>query len=236
VLGLKDTLFRISFFYPVWYRMQAKYDDLNGAPGRALGEAYRVPKGANRGLGRAQDFQHGRMTWRRRTGKTVWQWGKVLRAYDRLGRENSRLRMPTSDVWGPGWYRGATYANGAIVWSRAHGAFPIIGKWKEVYAAKGWVRGHLGVPLSSHQTAPNLPDGGLRQKFARGRMYGPPKDPAVYALWGPIADRYVEINEARSACGYPTSHVRTRDGGMKANFSHGTITYQDGAGVTVACG
>jgi SpoIID/LytB domain protein len=84
-LGLKDTLFRISFFYPVWYRMQAKYDDLNGAPGRALGEAYRVPKGANRGLGRAQDFQHGRMTWRRRTGKTVWQWGKVLRAYDRLG-------------------------------------------------------------------------------------------------------------------------------------------------------
>lgn len=235
-LGLKDTLFRISFFYPVWHQMRGKYDRLNGAPGDALGQAYYVPKGTNRGLGRAQNFRHGRMTWRRSTDKTVWQWGKVLRKYNNMGREKSALGMPKSDVWGPGWFRGASYANGAIVWSRGNGSFAVLGKWKKVYAAKGWVKGRLGVPLSSRGSADSLPNGGLRQTFANGRMYGPAQDNSVYALWGPIANRYRKIGEAKSACGYPTSHVQASDPGWKAKFRQGVITYSEADGVDVNCG
>jgi uncharacterized protein with LGFP repeats len=176
------------------------------------------------------------MTWRRRTDETVWQWGKVLHKYNQLGREKSRLGMPNSDIWGPGWFRGGSYANGAIVWSKSNGAFSVFGKWKKVYAAKGWVRGHLGVPTSARQQAPSLPNGGLRQKFANGRMYGPPQDSGVYALWGPIAKRYRDKGEATSECGYPTSHVHTTDSGLRAKFRQGTITYSEAQGVDVNCG
>jgi SpoIID/LytB domain protein len=235
-LGLKDTLFRITFYFPVWSKLQNKYEKLNGAPGVATSDAYYVPKGTKRGLGRAQNFEQGRMTWRRSTGESVWQWGKVLRKYNALGRERSALGMPNSDVWGPGWFRGGSYANGAIVWSRNNGAFAVLGKWKKVYAAKGWVRGNLGVPTSARGRASTLPNGGLRQKFANGRMYGPPQDNSVYALWGKIAKRYGALGEAKSKCGYPTSHVHATENGPRAKFRHGSISVSASGDVEVDCG
>ena len=235
-LGLKDTLFRISFYFSVWREMQNKYNKLNGAPGTATSKAYYVPRGTEGGLGRAQNFEVGRMTWRRKTDKTVWQWGKVLRKYDNIGREKSPLGMPKSDIWGPGRYKAASYANGIIVWSRDNGAFPIIGKWQKVYGSKGWVDGHLGVPSSGREKADSLPNGGLRQRFEKGRMYGPPNDPEVYALWGPISDRYRSMGEAKSACGYPTSHVKKTETGVRAKFRQGVISYSQADGIKVNCG
>lgn len=235
-LGLKDTLFRISFFYSVWHQMQAKYKSLDRAPGRATSESYHVPKGMERGLGRAQEFERGRLTWRRKTDKTVWQWGQVLKKYDSKGREKSALGMPTSDIWGPGWFRGARYVNGLIVWSKGNGAFAVVGAWGRKYSSQGLIRGNLGVPLSDAERAETLPNGGRRQRFVKGRIYGPPNDTNVYALWGRISNRYRNMGEATSPCGYPTSDVKKVDGGQRAAFRHGTITYSRTDGFTIDCG
>jgi SpoIID/LytB domain protein len=235
-LGLKDTLFRIRFYFPVWREMQRKYNRLDGAPGRALSEAYYVPKGLSPGLGRAQDFERGRMTWRRKTDKTVWQYGRVLQRYDKVGRERSNLGMPTSGIWGPGSFLGGDYVDGYIIWSKRNGAFEVVGRWARAYKARGLAKGDLGVPLSKHQKARALPNGGRRQKFARGRLYDPPQDPKIYALWGPISERYVKLGEARSDCGYPTSHVKKDPtGGVEASFRRGTISYSQVTGTTVDC-
>ncbi len=235
-LGLKDTLFRIDFFFSVWDEMQAKYKRLNGAPGSAISRAYFVPKGTDgRGLGRAQDFDRGRMTWRRKTDKTVWQHGRVLTAYDKMGRERSALGMPTSDIWGPGGYQWAAYVNGVIVWSKGNGSIPVIGDWSRVYRSHGAVKGPLGFPVSKRETADSLPNRGKRQRFKMGRLYGPPKTGKVYALWGPILKRYVALGEATSECGYPSSHVRETQQGVEASFQKGSISYSSDSGVAVSC-
>lgn len=235
-LGLKDTLFRIKLYFPIWREMVEKHSRLRGAPGDATSPAYYVPRGADgRGQGRAQNFEKGRMTWRRKTDKTVWQYGRILRTYNRLGREGSVLGMPTSDVRGPGWYLAGNYVNGSIVWSRGNGAFPIVGKWARKFRAHGGVRGKLGPPLSKKETAASLPGRGRRQRFKRGRLYAPPGGGAIRALWGPIAERYVSIEEASSACGYPTSDVHSVADGVEADFENGRILYSKAAGVRVRC-
>lgn len=235
-LGLKDTLFRIDFAYAVWKKMRTKYRKLDGAPGSPISDAYYVPKGTTRGLGRAQNFERGRMTWIRKKDKTVWQYGRVLGRYNKMGRERSALGMPRSDVWGPGSHLGGSYARGLIVWSKGNGAHAIVGLWARVYRERGGAKGDLGLPLSKRQKAYALPNGGVRQKFSDGRMYSPPDDANVYALWGEISKRYVKLGEARSKCGYPTSDVRSvNGGGVEASFNHGTISHSDASGTKVDC-
>ena len=234
-LGLKDTLFRIEFFFPVWQEMVAKYNRLNGEPGLGKSSAYIVPQGKRVGLGRAQKFERGRMTWVRETDKAFWHFGQVLKRYDRLGRERSALGMPASDVWGPEGVFVGTYANGMIVWSEGNGAHPLVGKWADTYRSKGGIKGKLGLPLSGREEADSLPKGGLRQRFEDGRLYAPPGDRNIYALWGEIREKYTRIGEAKSACGYPTSHVRKIDGGLRARFANGSITLTQTDGIVVAC-
>jgi SpoIID/LytB domain protein len=232
-LGLKDTLFRVRISYSVGKRFAARYDELGGSPGKALSGTYPVPRGAPQALGRAQDFEVGRMTYVAATGKVVWQHGPVLERYDAAGREGSKLGLPTSDVWGPGSYLGARYANGAIYWSQDHGARVVRGPFHAAYRAAGGPKGALGLPISGRQQRPTLP-GGARQRFEHGALYRTP-DGEVFALWGKIAERYRELGEATSACGYPIEAMTGDESTASARFKGGTITWAQGSGVEVDC-
>ena len=234
-LGLKDSLFRIQINYDVDPEMTGKYRRLDGAPGDPLGDAYRVPIGRDRSLGRAQDFQKGRLTWRRSTDKTVWQRGPVLKKYNRLGREKSSLGMPTSDVWGPGRYLGASYVNGVILWSAATDAHSIKNKFRKTFASVGGADGPLGLPTTQQQAARALPNGGKRQRFASGSLYLNPNNNSVYALWGEFDRRYRSMGEATSNCGYPLSSVTGNDGVKQVAFQNGTMSWTPVAGLEVNC-
>ncbi len=120
--------------------------------------------------GRAQDFERGRLTYTQATEKVTWQRGKVLKRYDRLGRERSALGMPVSDLWGSGGYRGGTYANGRIIWSKGEGAHVIRGMFDRAFRRTGGVKGKLGLPRSDRERAETLPGGGRRQRFVSGRL------------------------------------------------------------------
>ena len=232
-LGLKDTLFRVVVGYEIAERFKPKWNDLEGAPGTATSALYRVPKGADETLGRAQDFEVGRMT-DVTGGSIVWQWGKILRKYETKRREKGPLGMPKSSIWGPGKYRGATYANGRILWSKDTGPHALLGLFDEAFERNGGVKGRLGLPVADRERGDTLPDGGKRQRFQGGRLYLNPQADAVFAVWGAIAKRYRELGEAKSPCGYPTADVVKTDAGSKLDLQKGTITYVDGA-VKVAC-
>jgi SpoIID/LytB domain protein len=234
-LGLRDTLFRIKISYTVGTRFRDKYSALNGAPGAPTSDVYGVPRGSTRLEGQAQNFRKGRMTWARSTGKVVWQHGVILKKYDAIGRERSPLGMPKSGIWGPGSYVGGSYEHGMILWSDATGAHAVVGAFRAAYRRTGRVKGPLGLPVSERRTAITLPRGGRVQVFLHGRLYLNPDRRAVFALWGPVAGRYVKIGEAASSCGYPIADMSVNDSGATATFRHGTITSTPSGRVRVDC-
>jgi uncharacterized protein with LGFP repeats len=234
VLGLRDTLFRIALRYTVGSHLRGHYDSLNAAPGRPTGPVRAVPHHTKHQLGQAQNFQHGRMTWRSYTGHAVWQHGPVLAEYTEMKREHSILGMPTSDVWDNHGHLGATYVNGLIVWSRSHGAWPIVKQFEVAFRKAGGMSGPLGVPLHAKHSGGNLAHGGAGQMFLHGAIYLNPHRNTAYALWGAISDKYVNIGKASSSCGYPVAKQRHTSKGNRAIFQHGVISNHSGR-VKVHC-
>jgi SpoIID/LytB domain protein len=234
-LGLKDSLFRVEITYGIGEQFMNKYRKLDRAPGRPTSRPYAVPRGTKKTLGQAQNFKKGRLTWRRSTDKVVWQWGPVLRKYNKLGREKSVLGMPTSDLWGPGSYRGANYAHGIIAWSKQTGGHTVRGGFLMEYRRRGGPQGSLGLPKTNRQKDKTLPHGGLRQRFTNGTIFLNPRAEDVFALWGVIANRYRKMGEARSECGYPTATMESGSEGAKASFENGTITTNSAGETKVEC-
>ncbi|HEX2196447.1 MAG TPA: hypothetical protein VHJ76_05930, partial [Actinomycetota bacterium] len=234
--GLLDTLFYVKVENEVGDNMKRKYRALDGAPGEATGEPYAVPRGWKKPRGWAQDFEVGRMWWNKSLKRALWQWGAVLKRYDALGREKSGLGLPTSDVWGPGRYRGGSYEKGDIVWSKKTGGQAVRGVFRTAYRRSDGVKGPLGLPVASQTKAKSLPGGGRRQRFQKGALYLNPHTDQVLALWGRIDERYRKIGEASSACGYPTERLVTTGDTATATFEGGVITWTKAAGVKVACG
>lgn len=234
-VGLKDTLFTVTVRYTTAEAFAAVHERLNGAPGWATGSSYRVPRNSTSRLGRAQNFENGRMTRTAATEKVVWQWGPVLAKYDAIGRERSPLGMPASHVWGPGAYYGATYQNGMILWSQDTNGRYLLADFVKPFRRTGGVTGPLGLPTGARVASRKLPDGGRLQRFAGGTIYLNPNTGSAHALWGRIDDRYGEIGMGVSSCGYPVSNMRRVESGLKARFENGAITYSSTNGVAVAC-
>jgi uncharacterized protein with LGFP repeats len=233
-LSLKDTLFWVKVTHTVSSRLASEYAALSGAPGDAVSNGYGVPRAAAETLGLAQDFDVGRMTWVKATDAVVWQWGRVVRKYDRMGRESSSLGMPRSGVWGPGAYYGARYEHGTIVWSEAYGSRVVRRDFAGAYRRNGGVKGALGVPATGRQTSDSLPDGGVRQLFASGGLYRNPHTGEVLALWGDIFQRFLAMGEASGMCGYPVGDTTEDASGAQATFEFGSISMTDGT-VQVDC-
>ncbi|HEU4481322.1 MAG TPA: SpoIID/LytB domain-containing protein, partial [Actinomycetota bacterium] len=234
-LSLRDTLFRVDIGQPVGKVFRPLYRRLDGAPGDPTSPVYQVPRGTSKTKGRAQDFTKGRMTRNHALDKSVWQWGKVLKKYDGLGRERSKLGMPTSSIWGPGDFRGGTYKNGRIVWSDAFGAHPIVARFAKAFVRVGGVKGALGVPRGHRKARASIPDGRL-QRFRNGTLYEPKKGGEVFALWGSIDERYRKMGAATSRCGPPTSDVAKEGERSRASFRDGVISWTEATGVEVDCG
>ena len=235
-LGLLDTLFEVDLGTEVGENMKRKYGALEGAPGDPLDVPYSVPNGWKKPLGWAQDFEVGRMTWIRSLDRAVWQRGPVLQAYDGLGGKNSRLGMPTSDLWGKKAYRGASYTGGDIIWSKKTKARVLRGDFRAAFRKHGGVTGPLGLPVGDQQKGDSLPNGGRRQRFQGGTLYLNPKADAVFALWGRVGERYRKLGEATSDCGYPTAALLTAGSTATGTFEHGTIVWSEASGMAVRCG
>lgn len=229
---LKDTLYRIEIGFAVDELFLAKYRKLDKAPGKATGDSYAVPRDTETPLGRAQDFQVGRMTWIKETDKVVWQWGPVLKRYNQLGREGSKLGMPKTGIWAEeGKYAGGSYVNGVILWSEATGAHHVHSSWFTAFDAVGG-RERMGLPISDVKKTEGA---GSRQRFKKGTLYKPPKSSEVFALWGAIDRKYRAMGGITSKCGAPTSSMAKDDAGAAAAFENGSIVWTRSDGVRVHC-
>lgn len=229
---LKDTLFYVDIERVVADRFVPTYRALDRAPGDATSDPYAVPKNAEKRSGVAQNFERGRMTWRKASDQVVWQWGPVLEKYDALGRERSVLGMPTSGIWGNDRFSGGSYVEGVILWSKETGAKHVRGRFYDAFRDAGG-RKRLGLPISG---VIDRKGGGHRQRFTRGTLYKAPKSTEVFALWGAVDERYRAMGGGGSKCGHPTGSMVADRAGSAAAFQHGSIVWTREGGVRVNCG
>ena len=75
VLGLKDTLFKISYETTTNRRMRSAHRALDGMPGEPVEPAFHMYDGSGKVLALVQYFENGRMEWDAETGDVSWRWG-----------------------------------------------------------------------------------------------------------------------------------------------------------------
>jgi hypothetical protein len=160
-----------------------------GATAGSLGAPVSNEAATFDGVGRAQSFQKGFVSWHPKTGAQV-VWGLIAARWLQIGRE--KFGYPVTDemtcpdrVGRFNRFRALHVAGTpdcSIYWTPASGAHEIYGAIREKWASTGWERGPLGYPVEpEHDQA----GGGRTQGFQRGVITWTARDgAAVHAVSG----------------------------------------------------
>lgn len=116
------------------------------------------------------------------------------------------------------------FQNMEIYWKKDVGAFDVGGHYRIAYNALKAEKGVLGHPTAT-RVASGV-SGVSLQRFENGTVYRVTRGTATvgHALFGAIAQTYVDEGEAGGRLGRPLSGVETVTGGTRARFDGGTIT------------
>jgi uncharacterized protein with LGFP repeats len=114
--------------------------------------------------------------------------------------------------------------DGGAICVHGTGAYVVLGKIRDKWNELGGMEGKLGFPTGDQDTHP---DGGGFQEFDGGAICS--HGVGTYVVWGKIRDKWNEVGGMDGKLGMPTSdEADTPDGGKKATFEHGTITWTPG--------
>ena len=167
-------------------------------------------------------FEHGSVYWSRSTGAhTVF--GAIRDRWRDTGWERGPLGYPITDqrTTPDGRSQYLHFQRGSVYWSDATGARILSGQVYDAWAAAGWERGALGLPVSDAGTTP---DGvGRFGHFENGSLYWT-ADTGAVRLLAPLRDRWAASGWERGPLGYPlTDQEPTAAGGGWARFQHGEV-------------
>jgi uncharacterized protein with LGFP repeats len=114
--------------------------------------------------------------------------------------------------------------DGGAICVHGTGSYVVLGKIRDKWNELGGMDGKLGFPTGDEDTHP---DGGGFQEFDGGAICA--HGTGTYVVWGKIRDKWNELGGMDGKLGFPTSdETDTPDGGKKATFEHGTITWKPG--------
>lgn len=208
----------------------ARYDALGGAQSY-LGAPLTSETPTPVRTGAYNVFQAGSIYWSPTTG--AWDLhGLILANWAALGFENSVLGFPTSGENAlAGDARFQSFERGLSYYSPASGAHEVHGAILAEYAALGYERSRLGLPVTNETPTP---DGlGRYELFEHGSIYWTPITGAHEVL-GSILAKWASIGYERSVLSYPTSDpVAVAGGGRESTFLLGTITSTPSTGALV---
>lgn len=177
--------------------------------------------------GRAQDFRGGQIYWSADSGAQVVG-GAIAGAYLGAGGPGGALGYPTGgeqplpDKKG----RYQRFQNGTVYWSSQTGARAVRGAIGEKFAAAGYERSPLGLPMSDEQRL-RTGDGAF-QRFQGGTVYWSPKTPATVVPNGPIFAEWGRQGYEAGRLGYPVADAAPAPGGQEQRFERGVIALVNG--------
>ncbi|MGY2129213.1 hypothetical protein [Blastococcus sp. SYSU DS0617] len=176
----------------------------------------------DRGCFRAHEA--GAIYWSPATGARL-MWGGIHEKWAAMGWEKSRLGYPTTEqVCGlPGGGCFQEYEGGAIYWSPAGGAQPVVGAIRTKWNSTGWEAGPLGYPISGEWCG--LSGRGCVQKFEGGNIYWSSASGAHPMVNGAVFDTWRARGADKGTLGYPTGDLACGlpDSGCMQSFQKGAV-------------
>ncbi len=148
-----------------------------------------------------QHYQHGALMYHDSVGMAFEMYGAIYALYRSL-RNASALgylvtdEAPSTNPSG----RKSVFSKGAIYWSDATGAMPVLGQIYLDYEALGEARA-IGFPLHPARSIP----GGLEQEFQDARMYHKTGQPNAHEVHGAIVAKYL-ASGGPAVWGFPITH------------------------------
>ncbi|MGB8649936.1 MAG: hypothetical protein WCD35_04660 [Mycobacteriales bacterium] len=179
------------------------------------------------GGGRAQRYQHGRMSWRSDLG-AHFTWGPLSSRYAALGGETGALGFPLGDTFAIAAGKATRYQHGRISWHPSVGAFETLGPIAVRYASARGEAGTLGFPVAGPLA---VKDGtGRASRFQHGRISWHPSTGA-HLIGERIAARYADVGAEGGRLGYPVrDELAPATGVAAALFQHGRVVWSSSTG------
>ncbi|HWU05139.1 MAG TPA: hypothetical protein VN520_01800 [Streptomyces sp.] len=192
-----------------------------GGDGGILRQALDDERPTFDGLGRAQEFQAGTVSWHPLTGAFA-VWGLIRETWFGMGRE--QYGYPVTDESGCPDGRGrfnhfrAVHTPGnpeaSIYWTPETGAHPVYGDIRRKWSELGWENSPLKYPLAPETDCPT--GGGRRQAFEAGTAVWHPAH-GTFTTHGLIAATWT--NTGSEQFGYPiTDETGCPDG--RGRYNH----------------
>ncbi|MBJ7451114.1 MAG: hypothetical protein JHC71_03395 [Blastococcus sp.] len=176
----------------------------------------------DRGCFRAHE--RGAIYWSPDTGAHLMS-GAIHSRWAQLGWEGSRLGYPTmsQSCYLPGGGCFQEFQDGAVYWSPATGAHPVLGAIRTTWNSTGWEAGPLGYPTAAE--ACGLAAKGCVQSFQNGHVYWSSASGAHLVMPGAIRDLWWAKGGENSSLGYPTGEVQCGlpDSGCRQTFLTGAV-------------
>lgn len=167
-----------------------------GGEGGVMGKALDVEKPTFDGVGRAQEFTGGTISWHPKTG-AHGTWGAIRERWIKLGREHygypvtDELRCPDG-VGRFNHYRSMHVPgtpDASIYWTPQTGAHEVYGGIRTKWSSIGWEKSWLGYPVSGER---DYAEGGRVGDFQHGAVYWWPDTGAIEV--GDVVVRYRGLN------------------------------------------
>lgn len=145
----------------------------------------------------------------------------IMTRWRHLGGRASDLSSPTSGEYAVSDGSAQNFAHGRIYWSAATGAREVQGPSLVTYHDWGGPRSRLGFPLTGMMRAP---DQGHKIKLQHGFIFSTPRT-GGHVLYGRVLERWGNAGGASSWLGYPTKDIFAIEGGLRATFQSGVISW-----------
>ena len=128
------------------------------------------------------------------------------------------------------------FQKGAVYWSPATGAQPVLGSIREKWASTRWETGPLGYPTGAEWCG--LSGKGCVQKFQGGSIYWSSASGAHVMVPGVIQDRWRARGADQGSLGYPTGDQSCylKDGGCFQDFQKGAVYWSPATGAQPVIG
>ena len=171
-----------------------------------------------------QAFERGAIYWSPATGAQIVR-GAIHQRWADSGWETSRLGYPTSEekcfLKDGGCFQ--DFQEGAVYWSQATGAQPVLGSIQKKWASTTWETGPLGYPTGAEWCG--LSGKGCVQKFQGGSIYWSSGSGAHAMVPGAMWDLWRARGADEGSLGYPTGDQACglADGGCSQSFAKGIV-------------
>ena len=155
----------------------------------------------------------------------------IIALWRRLGGSSSPVGSPTAAEYLTSGGTAQRFERGRIYHHERTGARETHGPIAALYTRRRGASGFLGFPRTHVRSGAGGVAGAQLQNFQRGRIYF---HPAIGAreVHGPILSAYHARRSASGPLGFPRTHVRTVNGGLRSDFQGGYIRWFRSTGRT----